>query len=364
MLAREPALTIHGNSNIQIFIKYVCVIRVFVYKVWTVFRLWWVVLRLDIQGNTRRVQRLGSSSLVVTLPKSWVKAVGLKPGDRVVVVQEGMTLRIVPARDDESGMPVSSLDASRLGDREVQRLLWCFYVLGNDSVDIRVSGREQLRILREAASGFVGLEVAALGDDVARLNVLIDSSRLDVKSAIKGIAVDVDKVVDLFRRAVEGEEVNPEEIARIRGEVRRSLSMVERYLVNVISTEVTGWEAKKLLSMMIAANFFGLSASEMLDAAALLSKLGAPRDERIKAAVEKLTRLVPLVGVNIANPSLKRGAELMTSILEIKASMEAVVLDDSSSKEDVYAAARITEIIRLLLLAVNVMYCVAFFNTK
>ena len=319
---------------------------------------------MEVQGDTRRVQRLGSSSLVVTLPKSWVKAVGLKPGDRVVVVQEGMTLRIVPAREGEAGLPVASIDASRLGEREVQRLLWCFYVLGNDSVDVKVAGRDQLRILREAASGFAGLEVSAVGDDVARLSVIIDPSRLDVKAAIKGIAVDVDKVVDLFKRAVSGEPVGGEEVERVRGEVRRSLSMVERYLVSVISTEVTGWEAKKMLSMMIAANFFGLSASEMIDAAAMISKVGAPRDERIREAAEKLARLVPLVGVNIANPSLKRGGELIASLAEIKAAMESVVLDPSSSKEDVYAAARITEIVRLLTLAVNVMYCVAFFNSR
>lgn len=319
---------------------------------------------MEVQGDTRRVQRLGSSSLVVTLPKSWVKAVGLKPGDRVVVVQEGKTLRIVPARDDESGAPIASLDASKLGEREVQRLLWCFYVLGNDSVDVRVSGKEQLRALREAAGSFVGLEVSAVGDDVARLNVLIDASRLDVRSAIKGIAVDVDRVVDLFRRAIIGEAIHYDEVERVRGEIRRSLSMVERYLVSVISTEVTGWEAKKMLSMMIAANFFGLSATEMLDAASIISKLGAPRDERIRVSAEKLTRLVPMVGVNIANPSLKRGTDLVASLHEIKREMDAVALDPSSEKEDVYAAARIAGIVRLLLLAVNVMYCVAFFNSK
>jgi len=319
---------------------------------------------LEMQGDTRRVQRLGSSSLVVTLPKSWVKAVGLKPGDKVVVVQEGMTLRIVPAREGDEGLPVASLDASKLDERELQRLLWCFYVLGNESVDVRVSGREQLRILREVSSGFVGLEVAAVGDDTARLNVLIDSSRLDVRSAIKGIAVDVDRVVEMFKRAVSGEPVGEEEIKSVRSEMRRSLSMVERYLVNVISTEVTGWEAKKLLSMMLAANFFGLSATEMLEAAAMIGKVGAPKDERIRKAVEKLMRVVPLVGVNIANPSLKRGAELMAALTEIKSEMEKVILDPNSTKEDVYAAARITGIIRLLLLAINVMYCIAYFNTK
>ncbi|WP_062662460.1 AbrB/MazE/SpoVT family DNA-binding domain-containing protein [Aeropyrum camini] len=54
------------------------------------------------RGGVRRLQKLGSSSLVVTLPKEWVREMGLKQGDPVYVVIEGGSLRIVPAVNSET----------------------------------------------------------------------------------------------------------------------------------------------------------------------------------------------------------------------------------------------------------------------
>lgn len=52
---------------------------------------------MSIQITKRRIQRLGGSSLIVTLPKTWVRKLGLTPGDEVLVVDEGGHLRIVPS---------------------------------------------------------------------------------------------------------------------------------------------------------------------------------------------------------------------------------------------------------------------------
>ncbi|MEM3226367.1 MAG: AbrB/MazE/SpoVT family DNA-binding domain-containing protein, partial [Saccharolobus sp.] len=35
--------------------------------------------------ETRKVQRLGSSSLFITLPKKWINKWGIKPGDKVIL---------------------------------------------------------------------------------------------------------------------------------------------------------------------------------------------------------------------------------------------------------------------------------------
>jgi len=49
------------------------------------------------QGSeVRRVQRLGGSSLVITIPKQWARRMSIKPGDEVAVIDEGDALRITP----------------------------------------------------------------------------------------------------------------------------------------------------------------------------------------------------------------------------------------------------------------------------
>ena len=51
---------------------------------------------MSIGVTKRRIQRLGGSSMIVTIPKSWAKKIGLSVGDEVVVVDEGDHLKIVP----------------------------------------------------------------------------------------------------------------------------------------------------------------------------------------------------------------------------------------------------------------------------
>ncbi|MEB2793227.1 MAG: AbrB/MazE/SpoVT family DNA-binding domain-containing protein [Caldisphaeraceae archaeon] len=47
--------------------------------------------------STRRIQRLGGSSLIVTLPKQWIKKLGLKVGDELIIEEEGNHLRLSPS---------------------------------------------------------------------------------------------------------------------------------------------------------------------------------------------------------------------------------------------------------------------------
>jgi looped-hinge helix DNA binding domain, AbrB family len=51
---------------------------------------------LSEAGTVRKVQRLGGSSLIITLPKQWAKKLGIKVGDEIQVVEDRGRLLIVP----------------------------------------------------------------------------------------------------------------------------------------------------------------------------------------------------------------------------------------------------------------------------
>ncbi len=55
---------------------------------------------MSVQISKRRIQKLGGSSLIVTLPKTWVRKLGLAAGDEVLVVDEGSHLKILPSTSD------------------------------------------------------------------------------------------------------------------------------------------------------------------------------------------------------------------------------------------------------------------------
>ena len=62
-------------------------------------------------------QRLGRSSLVMTVPSIWAKSVGLQKGDplRVEFLADG-SLRVIPLKDNQNGAVTSPGDGSPESD--------------------------------------------------------------------------------------------------------------------------------------------------------------------------------------------------------------------------------------------------------
>ena len=47
--------------------------------------------------ESRKVQKVGTSTLTISLPKVWVEKYGLKQGDQVFLEEEGAHLKVTPA---------------------------------------------------------------------------------------------------------------------------------------------------------------------------------------------------------------------------------------------------------------------------
>ncbi len=89
-------------------------------------------------GFTRRVQRTGSSSLSITLPKAWTDSMGLQTGDslRFRDLGEGR-LEISPAKAEdpaERRQKLLRIDASHAPPRLLARLLIGAYITGQDQI--------------------------------------------------------------------------------------------------------------------------------------------------------------------------------------------------------------------------------------
>ncbi|GAB6148444.1 AbrB/MazE/SpoVT family DNA-binding domain-containing protein [Stetteria hydrogenophila] len=62
--------------------------------------------------SQRKVQKLGSSSLIITIPKAWAHRMKLKPGDNVVIIDDGDSLRIAPSSIIKNGASNKTLRIS------------------------------------------------------------------------------------------------------------------------------------------------------------------------------------------------------------------------------------------------------------
>ena len=304
-------------------------------------------------GEVRRVQRLGSSSLVVTLPKSWVKALNLKPGDPVYVVVEGKSVRVMPVEGEQAGGAV--LRVHGVNSEEAKRFLWCAYVIGPEEVLVESPGEGVYEALREAALNLVGVEVSK-DEDGVRVSVLVDPSRLDPRSSIRAIAGDLEEIVKGLVRVLRG-EAGLEEVAKLRKSLSRSLALVERGLLASLSLQPSR-ESMVLVNTLIAANFLGLAASTFAEAA----EVAAGRDVRsgeVAGELEKLARIAMEAALNVAQPSLKRSKDLLEALAKARVAVFERAFSPDTSKEASLILAMIGEALKHLHVASTISYCTA-----
>ena len=113
--------------------------------------------------ETRKVQRVGKSSLAVSLPRDWVKQTGLKQGDLVTLAEDSDgALRLEPGYTERTTMKCN-INADLCKENELlSRLITGSYVLGYDTIVVSSKielSSEHLEEIRRVVKRLRGLEI-------------------------------------------------------------------------------------------------------------------------------------------------------------------------------------------------------------
>jgi phosphate uptake regulator len=146
----------------------------------------------------RKIQFTGKSSYIVSLPKQWISDMGLKQGDQVAVVRQGIsTLQIMPLKHHNK--PVGIEDATieiKLEDEGaiIIRKLISLYLLGFTIINVKPkAGRlkpSQRNAVKEAVKGILmGTEIIADSIEGITIQVLINLFELSVDGALKRMLI-------------------------------------------------------------------------------------------------------------------------------------------------------------------------------
>lgn len=94
-----------------------------------------------MRGETRKVQLTGGATLIVSLPKDWVKRINLTPGDEVIIVtQPDDTLVVIPKRlGHRAGVAAELVINQPVSLEEVERLFMTLYIGGAEVIVLRFS---------------------------------------------------------------------------------------------------------------------------------------------------------------------------------------------------------------------------------
>ncbi len=143
----------------------------------------------------RKVQVTGGNSFVVSLPKTWVKDVGLRPKDAVAIItQPDSSLLIIPKRElREAAKSEAVIEAlSGLDKDALLRRFISFYLAGYDIIRINL-GRSDVSLRNSIKEGIrrklVGVEIIEESQTGILTQCLSGYIDLPLKKALERMAI-------------------------------------------------------------------------------------------------------------------------------------------------------------------------------
>ena len=244
--------------------------------------------------HTRRVQKLGGSSLVVTLPKNWVKRMNVKAGDNLIVVDEGEYLKIMPAHIPSNSRSLSLKLTHTLSKPEnIKLMVSCSYIHGYDKILIyndKIPKTLRGSVKSVKADGAEKIDDVIVRDDM----VVIELS----KGEVAPLHYQFKKLANIISSAID--MVYSNNLDEARRVLSKTDTIVEDILRSASKAETSFCEPSKASMALGALIALPRILSEVIE-----SSMRLPVEER-RVLLEKLRRvLLELLG-GLSSHSTKR----------------------------------------------------------
>ncbi len=192
---------------------------------------------MSLMMEARKVQKVGYSTLIVSLPKSWVEEVGLKQGDIVSFRREsdgGITIYPGLTRERESYRYV--LDADLCDQPNLlTRIITANYLTGHDTIQIvskKELSKQHLEEVRAVSRRLTGLGIVEQSLKSVTLQSFVDPTKFPIYGLMRRLQIILSSMVETAVKAVvEGRTSLAEEVLHMEEEADRIYWMVIRQLL-------------------------------------------------------------------------------------------------------------------------------------
>jgi phosphate uptake regulator len=263
--------------------------------------------------EVRKVQRLGSSSLIITLPKSWVNKVGIKAGDSVYIIEREKELRII-AFENEEVYAVVEFEKNQLIE-EIKNKAKCLMYAGIPYFILKSN---------ELITDDIAREVMSVKDENKDYEIKkVDSFSISFKLVSKMTDEDIDAILRESLISFEGtinkllesltsfNEKSFDELKKVKEAFELRASNIKHFFnIGDLSAEDPILEKKAKLKMTIYYSIYNILRN-LLDTLLVLIEIG--EEDISKNEVEYFKNIFGLylsliweVAGAITNESLKR----------------------------------------------------------
>jgi len=306
-------------------------------------------------AHPRRVQKLGTSSLVLALPKEWVKKQGIDKGDVLYVIEEGEALRIVKPMEERIGEP-PVLEAYKLKDSKIiPQAANCLYILGyNDYIiDLKNLPAEVQLILKRQASRLIGIELSYVDKDKIRVKNIMNLETINPLTSIKSMGISVSQIFELLSKAARGEW----EILSLTDELREEIFRLQHLIVKYLSSRMLpGTDDSRVYSLLLGTSLLGIISEDSFNITKILMKRKETPSKEVLEIIDKLTKLMPMVASNLIDPGITKSKELINETARIKKTLNDIIVKTKNVTDAILSQFLLT-VISILWIVSTISVC-------
>ena len=197
--------------------------------------------------EARKVQRVGYSTLTVSLPRDWVEDVKLKAGDIVSIKREDDgSLKLVPGTEhkrDEIRNCIVNADLCN-SNHLLTRVITANYILGHDTIQILAKDelkRNHLDEIRATTQRLTGLSIVEQTIKQITLQSFVDPTRFPIYGLIRRLHIIITSMVDVSIKAlIERRPELASEVTHMEEESDRIYWLIVRQLLLAIRDRSVG----------------------------------------------------------------------------------------------------------------------------
>ncbi|BAA79002.2 hypothetical protein APE_0093.1 [Aeropyrum pernix K1] len=310
----------------------------------------------------RKVQRLGASSLIVTIPKEWAKRNNVDVGDVVSLVDIGDRLIILPTNTTRRIVVHFDGRHKRIV-KHVSKLVLCGFVFGQDKIVISSPRQGTIKdIIENLQNLMVMLPYIYITGKDREVVIDLDSPVEEPWHALKVLGRHLIGYSENLLKILgsDDEDVSSFTMESTVTEIYRSNYRLLRAVT--INTARGGIESIMGLYFFLYAAMLAAATDEIHDLGReiikLKDRLTWDERERLKFIVEMLEVALATLSANMDPNSVKKVEEAywkIRSVLDLKGDLSKIVGDGSTAFA--YLVARAVNVARTLEIASNIMMC-------
>jgi phosphate uptake regulator len=204
--------------------------------------------------DTRKVQRTGKSTFIVSLPKSWATKNGIKAGSIIYITQSDSGALVLSPDRTERDLKVKLDIGDKFGDLLVRDVIGC-YVAGYRAMDIVSNHMSsgQKKDVRGIVNKLIGPEI--LEESLNRIVIqdLLSSEELQAERALKRIRTVVKSMIqDAINSLVENNKELAADVVQRDNDVDRLNLLISRQFTEILRS---GSVKQETLNSITAFNY-------------------------------------------------------------------------------------------------------------